>query len=341
VTIPGAWIAVTVAPQPSNPGGPFTCAIKTDRTLWCWGSNVNGDLGLGSVTNTLRSLAGMVGTDFVRLAAAGDTVCALKSEGSLWCWGGGDGGLLGFFYSEDGNGHCGRPQPVANPVHIADGFVDVALDRGSGLGTAVRMTNGVPRLWAWGDLVGRLTAAPYPEGEGAEATQVAAGSYNWAVRKDGLIYEAVGAGPLVLDPGAPDNIIDLAARAWSRCAVTAGGDLWCRGSNIYGELGNGVWLGRDHGTGFVEPWQKVKGPQGVWVDVEVGDYSVCARHKDESVWCWGINTYGQLGDGTTWNRSVPSPVGQAPPPVSCSDGIANGEEIAVDCGGLTCPACPP
>ena len=71
-----------------------TCAIKSDDTLWCWGSNEFGNLGDGTTTGSLVPVEVPIGS--VSAVAMGfDHACAIKTDGTLWCWGRNDGGQLG------------------------------------------------------------------------------------------------------------------------------------------------------------------------------------------------------------------------------------------------------
>jgi alpha-tubulin suppressor-like RCC1 family protein len=69
-------------------GGGHTCAIRTNNTLWCWGVNFAGQLGLGD-TRT-RFVPHEVGTrsGWAQVSAGGDHTCAIRTNNTLWCWGG-------------------------------------------------------------------------------------------------------------------------------------------------------------------------------------------------------------------------------------------------------------
>src|SRR5262249_38151784 len=82
------------------------------------------------------------------------------------------------------------------------------------------------------------------------------------------------------------------------CTRKADGTLWCWGRNTYGQIGDGTSL-----TQRNSPVQ-VSGLAGVGEASLGGNYS-CARTTDGSLWCWGYNAYGQLGDGTTTPRLSP------------------------------------
>ncbi len=73
----------------------FTCAVKGDGSVWCWGRNNVGQLGNGTTTNASRPVQ-VTGLTNATLVTSGDTAsCAMKSDGTVWCWGGGSWGQLG------------------------------------------------------------------------------------------------------------------------------------------------------------------------------------------------------------------------------------------------------
>jgi alpha-tubulin suppressor-like RCC1 family protein len=76
-------------------GSSFTCAVKSDGTVWCWGDNPWGQLGSGTFLpqSTPAQVYGLTGV--VSIAAGWMHVCAAKSDGSAWCWGGNSWGQLG------------------------------------------------------------------------------------------------------------------------------------------------------------------------------------------------------------------------------------------------------
>jgi alpha-tubulin suppressor-like RCC1 family protein len=70
------------------------CALKTDRSLWCWGSNISGQLGLGDDVD--RSAPSRVGdATWAWVALGEETTCAIRSDTTLWCWGANRRGQLG------------------------------------------------------------------------------------------------------------------------------------------------------------------------------------------------------------------------------------------------------
>jgi alpha-tubulin suppressor-like RCC1 family protein len=96
----------------------------------------------------------------------------------------------------------------------------------------------------------------------------------------------------------------LAMTAFTTCGLTAAGVAWCWGSNIVGTIGNGAT-----GGNVVVPAQVTGGH--LFVEIIGGDQSFCGRKADGTVFCWGLNDGGQVGDGTTTSRSAPVAVATA------------------------------
>jgi alpha-tubulin suppressor-like RCC1 family protein len=103
-------------------GNEFSAGIRRDGSLWTWGSNFLGELGIGS-TDANRWVPTRVGseTDWKTIAVGYDWVLALKNDGSLWAWGGNDGGQLGIGSSDSApdNEHPGVPHLFGLGCHRA------------------------------------------------------------------------------------------------------------------------------------------------------------------------------------------------------------------------------
>ncbi len=83
------------------------------------------------------------------------------------------------------------------------------------------------------------------------------------------------------------------------CAIGMDGTLWCWGENTDGQIGDGTTTDRD--TPTLEAYG-----DGSWTVVSASDGHTCAVRSDGSLWCWGSNAHGQLGDGTTTRRTIPT-----------------------------------
>lgn len=118
------------------------------------------------------------------------------------------------------------------------------------------------------------------------------------------------------EPGGPAKVVGLtgvrhvAAGFLHTCAAQSDGTVWC-----WGDAGDGR-LGRDSDDPALPAPQQVAGLGGPAVAVTAGVTHSCALLADGSVWCWGGNRFGELGDGTADARSRPAPVGGLPDPVA-------------------------
>jgi alpha-tubulin suppressor-like RCC1 family protein len=97
------------------------------------------------------------------------------------------------------------------------------------------------------------------------------------------------------------RVLQITADGSQTCALTAGGSVQCWGNNRYGQLGDGTTQKQ------YEPVQVTGLTSGVGT-IETGWNHTCAVNRGGELMCWGWNFYGQLGDGTTVNQSVPARV---------------------------------
>ncbi|HVT06896.1 MAG TPA: hypothetical protein VHO67_05545 [Polyangia bacterium] len=289
-------------------GDLYTCARKLDHTLWCWGNNTSGQLGNGTTADSSTPVqVTALGTN-VAEASAGDLfACARLTDGSAACWG---SGPLG----------DGTSTPSLSPVPVAALGTSVAeISTGDGT-VCARRTDGT--LWCWGfnafGAVGDGTTTDRFSPTqvttlGATVATVSVGDiFACAARTDGSVWcwgtndhGELGDGtttshllPAVvgaLPPGAGP----VAANGRHACARVDSGALYCWGWNGAGELGDGTTTER-HVPVAVSGLSN----SASQVSAAVNQNS-CAALADGSVWCWGDNAFGQVGDGTSVRRAVP------------------------------------
>ena len=262
-------------------GSRHSLFIMTDGSLWAWGSNDCGQLGDGTTTN--RSAPIQIGEDKDWLSvSAGDMYStATKNDGSLWTWGSNDYGQLG-----DGTtiNHL-APTHVGTDINAAShgdynmwllyerqrgyawaSWVSVSI--GNNYTVAIR-TDG--SLWAWGDnRYGRL-------GDGTVTNQ----------------YKPI----LIWSQGSWRNV---SVGYNHTLAAKADGTLWAWGGNQSGKLGDSTVTTFDANNNTIENNDKLL-PIEIMQDVaraEAGTNHSLAIKRDGSLWAWGNNKSGQLGNGT-------------------------------------------
>jgi alpha-tubulin suppressor-like RCC1 family protein len=295
----GAWRALEA-------GDGAVCGADSLGAASCWGLNVGGQLGNGTLPQMKYPTHIVEPGPWVGLAAGGAHVCGAGGDGTLWCWGAGFDGQRGAFLNDD------TPLPIDSP---ADGWTAVAA--GPGHTCALRVAGGEHQLWCWG----RDAAGERGDGGGYDASSPAPvrlpgtdwlavttgngdqGGYSAGIRgtagQGGLwSWGGLAGTPMPVEPTQIGLDVD-----WSKvdggsnclCGLrgpTTGARLFCLGSNVYGRCG-------------VDPGQIiVTDPTEVgsfvdWVDLAVGTDHGCglrAIGNGRELWCWGKDTQAIIGD---------------------------------------------
>jgi alpha-tubulin suppressor-like RCC1 family protein len=300
------WCAVSA-------GRAHTAAVKTDGTLWTWGCNGLGRLGDGTATN--RSSPGTVaggGTNWCAASAGSVHTAAVKTDGTLWTWGQNAFGLLG----------DGTTTSRSSPVTVAGGGTTWCVASAGCFHTAAVKTDGT--LWTWGfngfgqlgdgTATSRLSPVTSAGGGTTWCAASAGGCHTAAVKTDGTLwtwgfngYGQLGDGTIT----SRTSPVTVAGGGTTWCAASAGfrhtaavktdGTLWTWGCNDFGGLGDGTTTSRrSPGT--------VAGGGTNWRAASAGYRHTAAVKTDGTLWTWGSNGSGRLGDGTATSRSSPGTV---------------------------------
>jgi len=277
-------------------GAYHTCALKGGK-VYCWGRNNFGQLGDGTTTdrNTPTLVAdGAMGNSGVTAVAAGAYhTCALKG-GQVYCWGRNNFGQLGDGTTTSSN----TPVLVANGAMGNSGVTAVA----AGWGHTCALKGGKVYCWGWNSN-GRL-------GDGTTTDRTT---------------------PVLVADGAMVNSgVTAIAGGLHTCAIKSGA-LYCWGGNWVGQLGDGTTTDRTTPTLVADGEM---GNSGVTA-VAASDYHTCAL-KGGQVYCWGSNGVGQLGDGTTTQRTTPTLVANGAMGNSGVTAVAAGWDHTLGLKDTTC-----
>ena len=295
-------------------GMDHTCALTMAGGVTCWGDNQFGQLGDG--TKTTRSQAVDVSglTSGVKSISAGYLhTCALTALGGVMCWGENDRGQLG-----DGT-TINRDTPVA-PMGLSSGVE--AISAGNDY-TCALTTEGRVTCWGTNGIgeLGNDTTGDHPKPVdvsilGSQILTISAGSsHTCAVTREGSAIcwgwnasGQLGDGTMALQSG-PEKVSGLKLRVGTitaggmhTCALTEQGSVTCWGDNSSAQLGNGTMQNQPLP---VELNELSSGIQAI----SAGHGHTCALTTEGSVTCWGNNSSGQLGNGTTRDRYTPVGVG--------------------------------
>jgi alpha-tubulin suppressor-like RCC1 family protein len=320
-SIPGACLALlAILAAPDSQAATTTvvvsgitthCALNDASGVLCWGYNVQGQLGNGTVINSSLPVGvSGLGSGVTQLASGNSHNCALVS-GGVRCWGYNSYGQLGNGTSTNSN----------VPVAVAGLSGAVAVAAGFFHSCALMVTGGV-KCWGYngngqlgdGTLVTR--SAPVDVLGLSGAVGLAVGSYHsCALINNGQIQcwgnnagGQLGNGSLVTS-ATRVNVTGIAdadmivAGVSHTCAKTTTGTARCWGSNSTGQLGSGGT------TANVLTPVVVSGLSGVTqLAASSASNSTCAVLSGGSAKCWGSNASGQLGSGDTTNKTTPTTV---------------------------------
>ena len=312
-------------------GENFSLALATDGAVWAWGNNNSGELGNGTNNESDTPVQVGLSNDFpISNIAAGENFgLALGFNGTVWAWGDNSLGQLGNGTNNDSN------YPVQVSLPSLPSGVTITNIAAGGEQSLALASNGT--VWAWGNNnsgeLGNGTNTPsnipvqVSLPSGVTITNITAGEdfslalasngtvWAWGYNGDGELGNGTNTNsniPVQVSlPSLPSGvtITNIAAGEDFSLAIASNGTLWAWGDDYYGELGNGTY------AFYCNIPVQVSLPSGVEVkDIAAGDAHSLALVASEAtppagtVWAWGLNNYGQLGNGTYTDTNIPVPV---------------------------------
>jgi alpha-tubulin suppressor-like RCC1 family protein len=240
-----------------------SAGIKTDGALWLWGNNSVGQLGRTTTVNAsspVQTISG--GTNWRIAAVAASHSAAIKTDSSLWLWGLNSYGQLG------DNSALNKSSPVQT-IAAGNNWQKISVGPST---TASIKTDGT--LWVWGrGLSGRLG--------------------NSAVTNRSSPVQTFAAG---------NNWKDVSTNSYHTVAIKTDGTLWTWGANVFGQLGNNANGNLGSRSSPVQTFSAGTN----WKQASAGFAHTAAIKTDGSLWVWGYNTAGELGNSSIIAASSPT-----------------------------------
>jgi cysteine-rich repeat protein len=251
-------------------GRNWACAVTLEGRLYCWGHNGYDQLGDGTRTNQeWPTPIGVVSTTWTAVSCGFNHTCGINALGELYCWGDNESGQLGDGTTIDKD----TPNRVGA---LSDWSVVSANGHITSDSVDLHYTcavRGAGELYCWGNnYFGQL-------GIGNNTDQRSP-----------------------VQVGTEADWLRVSTGGRHACALKTDGRLFCWGRNSHGQLGQG----------FTSPDEDAPlqvGGDADWSDVSLGFEHSCALKSGGNLFCWGYNSDGQVGDGTTNSRSEPVSIG--------------------------------
>lgn len=323
--------------------GSITIVLRQDGSLWGWGSNSTCNLGLGLETQGIIFPLSRIGTDndWSTNYDVNRHTLAIKNDGSLWAWGMN-------FSGQCGDGSFGDQNFVSSPRLVSnESWMTVAAGFDYSLGIK---TDGT--LWAWGSNTkgqlgnGSVETLPQlsPLKIGVDSDWVKVFSHrstSYGIKSNGTLWSwgngyqpVLGYIGTAIERRSPHQIGYSAWKSVSPhyttvMAVKNDGTLWVWGANTDNSFtayyGNGIEDPNDYAN---NPTQI--GNDTDWQSVSTGQYEFKALKTDGTIWGWGQNYAGRVGDGTTTPKYVPVQIGTDSDWISVDSSNINALAIKTD-----------
>ncbi len=333
-------------------GGSFTCAIATDYKPYCWGDNTNGQLGDNTTTQRLTPVAVLQGampaTIVMQITTGTSHTCAIGADSKPYCWGLNGSGRLG------DNTTTQRLTPVAVLQGAMPAGIIVVQVFAAGSHTCALPSDG--RVYCWGlntssqlgdgSTTSRSTAVAVSPGAVPLTTfskQISGGeshtcllttnylTYCWGLNTNGQLGDgststrstpvavaqgALPSGELIRSVSSGDNF---------NCEISNTSTMYCFGLNANGQLGNGSTT-QSTSRVVVASFVDTATLPALGASIAVGNSHGCSVGTDDSLYCFGLNANGQLGNNSTTQSTTPVATSQGALPAGLKiRQVANGQ----------------
>ncbi|WP_413580414.1 Ig-like domain-containing protein [Bdellovibrio sp. HCB288] len=256
----------------NNSGQPHACALSTTGTVSCWGINTYGYLGDNSTTTRTSPTLVTGSATYTDISVGATTACAIVDNGSVNCWGSNSNNATNISYGWLlGLGNSLLTATALVPTPIADTKTYTKIF--SGGNTCGITTDGRVKCWGEVDFLGL----------GDDS-----GISRWA--------------PKEADPGQKYKSVSMGGFG---CGITTSDQLKCWGKNVDS---SGVYWSIGDDTKLYRPSPVILDRGQTYSKVAIGYNHACAITTDQTLKCWGMNNYGQIGSGLagpTWDKITP------------------------------------
>lgn len=336
----GATLVNRISAGASGLFNSSSCAVTlASGAARCWGANDFGQLGNSQRSTSAEDPANATPSDVVGLGSGvasissggfgllfGGRGCAVTAAGAAQCWGGNVPGALGI-----GSTETRRTSPVT-VSGLGSGVAEVSV---GGLFGCARTVGGAVRCWGANNVgqlgIGTIDNSRTYEFDANPGGEPSVITLQTDFRTAPIEVSGLGAG-----------VIDLASGSGTSCALLASGRVRCWGldlthpsvlaTNVLSTAGTNI----DFVAGAQAAPVEVAALGSTVRQVAVGGFHACALLADGSVRCWGNNSAGQLGDGSTTGRATPVTVSGLPAPaIAVATGLI-GSCALLDTGRVHC-----
>jgi alpha-tubulin suppressor-like RCC1 family protein len=293
-----------------------TCAITTGGILKCWGYNAFGTVGDGTTTDATSPTVIDSGTTYAALTnSLTHTTCAITTSGVLKCWGQGTNGQIGNGASSNRLGptivNSGVSfSTVSNSQNAACAITTTGilkcwgLDRNFNIGLAVNTSYSSPQIIHSGESFSQVIVS--------DSRMCALNSLNVMKCSGQRLMGQMGDGLIsqfhsFTSVPALDAYSTLSLSGqYMTAGISSAGTLWSWG---YGKSATDLPGDASAQEMIINPVQVAVG--STFTKVSKGNRHTCAIRADQKLYCWGYNTYGNIGDGTLVNKQIPVAVDAA------------------------------